>query len=161
MIFLNPSKGQSIISSRRDSLSSSLIISASRANLTLAPLSKTKSLSTLDFLLKANIRFQDISTIRASQFHPNSCVNLTTNIELLPATIQVKHNTNTILLNIVNYINITQPNNHTYLSSCQYSRVKLQKSIFSYDQDKLFLNMKIQSALVLRGSNLVSIYQFL
>ncbi|CAL6004062.1 Hypothetical_protein [Hexamita inflata] len=70
MIFLNPSKGQSIISSRRDSHSPSTIISASRVNLTLVSLSKTKSLSTLDFLLKPNIRFQDTSTIKASQFYP-------------------------------------------------------------------------------------------
>ncbi|CAL6034353.1 Hypothetical_protein [Hexamita inflata] len=89
MIFLNPSKGQLIISSRRDSLSSSLIISASRANLTLAPLSKTKLQSTYEFLLNQNIRFQDTNTIRASQFHPNSSVNLSTNIELLPATLNL------------------------------------------------------------------------
>ncbi|CAL6112084.1 Hypothetical_protein [Hexamita inflata] len=89
IIFLNQSKGKTIISPRRDPLVQSTIISGSRANLTLVPLSKTKSLSTLDFLLKANIRFQDISTIRASQFHPNSCVNLTTNIQLLPATLNL------------------------------------------------------------------------
>ncbi|CAL5995389.1 Hypothetical_protein [Hexamita inflata] len=89
IIFLNQSKGKTIISPRREPLVQSTIISGSRANLTLVPLSKTKSLSTLDFLLKANIRFQDISTIRTSQFHPNSCVNLTTNIQLLPATLNL------------------------------------------------------------------------
>ncbi|CAL5989968.1 Hypothetical_protein [Hexamita inflata] len=74
---------------RRDSLGLSIIISARRANLTLTPLSWAKLQSTYEFLLNQNNRFQDTNTIRASQFYQNSSVNLSTNIELLPATLNL------------------------------------------------------------------------
>ncbi|CAL5971130.1 Hypothetical_protein [Hexamita inflata] len=105
---------------------------------------------------------QSNNKYRAPPSHLESGCSLSTNNQLnMLYQIQVKHNTSTILLNIVNYIYTTQHNNHIYSNTCQYSRLNLLKSIFNFDQDKLFITMKIQSALILRSSNLVLFNQFL